>query len=76
MTGDLEGRIFDHREGRASKFTKEYRVKRLVWYEEHNQVLVAIQRKKNIKRYYRKWKIELIETMNPEWYDLYRTLGI
>ncbi len=76
MTGGLEDRIFDHREGRGSKFTKEYRVKRLVWYEEHDQALVAIQRERNIKQYYRKWKIELIETMNPEWYDLYRTLGI
>ena len=76
MTGDLEGRIFDHREGRGSKFTKTYHVKRLVLYEEHDQSIVAIQREKNIKQYYRNWKIELIETMNPEWYDLYRTLGI
>ena len=76
MTGDLEKRIFDHREGCGSKFTTKYRVKRLVWYEEHDQAIEAIQREKNIKQYYRQWKIELIEAMNPEWHDLYRTLGI
>jgi len=72
ITGDLEGRIFDHREGRGSKFTAKYSVRRLVWYETYDRAIDAIQREKNIKQYYRKWKIELIEAMNPEWYDLYR----
>ena len=75
VTNDLEGRIFDHREGRGGKFTSKYKVRRLVWYEEHDQISTAIQREKNIKRYYRKWKIDLIESMNPDWFDLYRTLG-
>jgi len=72
ITGDLEGRIFDHREGRGSKFTAKYSVRRLVWYETYDRAIDAIQREKNIKQYYRKWKIELIEAMNPEWFDLYR----
>jgi len=75
MTGDLERRIFEHREGRGSKFTSKYCVKRLVWFEEHDRAMEAIQREKNIKRYYRQWKIDLIEGMNPQWHDLYRMLG-
>ncbi len=76
VTNDLEGRTFDHREGRGSKFTSKYKVRRLVWYEEHDQISTAIQREKNIKQYYRQWKIDLIELNNPEWFDLYRTMGI
>jgi putative endonuclease len=47
----------------------------LVWYEEHFNVADAIQREKNIKRYYRKWKLNLIEEMNPDWDDLYQHFG-
>ena len=75
VTRDLSSRIFGHREGRGSRFTSRYGVRRLVWYESYESVADAIQREKNIKQYYRKWKIDLIEAMNPEWYDLYRTLG-
>ena len=76
FTNDLASRVFDYREGRGGKFTSKYKVKRLVWYEAHEFVATAIQREKNIKRYYRRWKIDLIEGINPEWYDLYRTLGM
>lgn len=75
VTNSLEDRAFDHREGVGSKFTSKYKVKRLVWYEEHENVSDAIQREKNIKQYYRKWKIDLIEEMNPEWSDLYLGLN-
>jgi len=46
-----------------------------VWCEEYDRAADAIQREKNIKQYYRKWRIDLIESINPEWYDLYRTFG-
>jgi putative endonuclease len=75
VTRDLNDRIFDHRNGNGGKFTRRYSVKRLVWYEEYESAGEAIQREKNIKRYYRRWKIELIEKMNPDWFDLYRFLG-
>jgi len=75
VTNDLARRTHEHREGDGSEFTSKYSVRRLVWYEEHDQIHTAIQREKNIKQYYRKWKIDLIEAMNPEWNDLYRTLG-
>ena len=75
VTNDLSRRAFEHREGSASKFTRTYKVRRLVWYEEYDSVGDAIQREKNIKRYYRQWKINLIESINPEWHDLYRHLN-
>ncbi|MGI9569451.1 MAG: GIY-YIG nuclease family protein [Desulfobulbia bacterium] len=75
VTRSLTARTYDHRQGRGSRFTSRYRVRRLVWYEEYDRAIDAIQREKNIKRYYRKWKIELIESMNPQWQDLYLTFG-
>lgn len=75
VTNDLSRRTHQHREGAGSSFTSKYSVHRLVWYEAHDQIHTAIQREKNIKQYYRQWKIDLIEEMNPDWNDLYRTLG-
>jgi putative endonuclease len=52
-------------------FTKQYDVKTLVYYEQHETVPLAIQREKNIKHWPREWKIDLILSMNPDWRDLY-----
>jgi putative endonuclease len=71
MTNDLTRRIYEHREGLADGFTKEHRVKMLVYYEQHTTAIVAIQREKNIKHWSRKWKIGLIRSMNPDWRDLW-----
>ncbi len=70
MTRDLERRIYEHRDGTGSKFTAKYNVKRLVWFEQHDRAIDAIQREKNIKQYLRRWKVELNEASNPEWHDL------
>ncbi len=75
MTGNIAQRTFEHRESRGGNFTSKHSIKRLVWYEQHELALDAIQREKNIKHYYRKWKIDLIESINPEWNDLYKTLN-
>ena len=75
VTSDLARRIYEHREGLIPGFTLTYGCKRLVWYEPHDQMTAAIQREKNIKHYSRRWKINLIEAMNPEWDDLYLQLG-
>jgi putative endonuclease len=64
-------RIYEHREGLAVGFTKEHRVKMLVYYEQHATEIAAIQREKNIKHWSRKWKINLIRSMNPDWRDLW-----
>jgi putative endonuclease len=75
VTNDLAARIFAHREGRGSAFTKKYNVKMLVWYETYDLVTDAIQRETSIKRWPRRWKLALIEKENPERNDLYETLG-
>jgi putative endonuclease len=71
VTNDLIRRIYEHREGLAEGFTKRYVVKRLVYFEQHETALAAIQREKNIKHWPREWKIDLIVSMNPDWRDLY-----
>ena len=71
VTSDLVRRIFEHRQGLVPGFAKRYGVKRLVYYEQHDSALAAIQREKNIKHWPREWKIDLIISMNPNWRDLY-----
>ena len=74
MTNDLPARIFAHRSGTGSAFTKKYAVTHLVWYETYDMVADAIQRETSLKRWLRKWKLELIEKFNPNWDDLYESL--
>jgi putative endonuclease len=71
VTSDLVKRAWQHRESVTEGFTKKYGVKQLVWYEVHNDVLAAITREKQIKKWNRAWKIELIQEKNPLWRDLY-----
>ncbi len=71
VTNDLLRRVWEHKEAAASSFTKRYGVARLVYYEEHATAPLAIQREKNIKHWSREWKIDLIQSLNPEWRDLY-----
>jgi putative endonuclease len=75
MTNDLIRRIYRHREGLADGFTKEYVVKMLVYYDEQHATAVGgIQREKNIKHWSRKWKGDLIRSMNPDWHDLWKQI--
>jgi len=71
VTSDLAQRVWQHKEGLADGFTKQYAVKKLVWYEVHVEMLEAIRREKQIKKWERKWKVQLIESGNPYWRDLY-----
>jgi putative endonuclease len=57
--------------GLVDGFTKRYGVKVLVYFEQHDTAIAAIQREKNIKHWPREWKIDLIRSTNPEWRDLY-----
>jgi len=70
VTSAVDARVYQHREGQFEGFTKKYGVKRLVYFEEHGDVYVAIQREKRIKKWPRAWKINLIRTDNPDWLDL------
>jgi putative endonuclease len=66
VTSNLPKRVWEHREGLADGFTKEYGIKQLVWYEVHGEAIPAITREKQIKKWNRQWKINLITAMNPE----------
>ncbi len=74
VTSDLARRIHEHREAGTPGFASKYGCRQLVWYEEHFDIAGAIQREKSLKRWYRKWKIDLIENVNPDWRDLYDEL--
>lgn len=74
VTSDIRRRAWEHRDGVADGFTKRYGLKRLVYTEAHNDIRLAIEREKRVKRWQRAWKIELIQSTNPEWADLYDTL--
>ena len=74
VTTDLVRRVWEHREGAIPGFTKTYSLKRLVWWEEHGDIVVAIAREKTLKRWRRAWKMALIEAANPQWLDLWPAL--
>ena len=74
VTSNLPGRIFTHREDLVAGFTRRYGVHTLVWFEWCERAEPAIRREKQIKKWNRAWKIELIEVTNPDWLDLYPTL--
>ena len=71
VTNDLEPRVNEHKAAlNKTAFTAIYNLNRLVWYEEHNDIQVAIAREKQIKRWRREWKNELIRAMDHTWRDL------
>ncbi len=70
VTSTLVARVRQHKHGTFEGFSKTYGCKTLVWYEVHAVMLDAIRREKQIKRWRRAWKLELIEAQNPEWRDL------
>jgi putative endonuclease len=75
VTSDLARRIYEHRNGLVPGFTSTHGVKCLVWCEQYPTALEAIAAEKRIKRWRRAWKLKLIEAINPQWRDLYETLG-
>ena len=70
VTNDLERRLYQHRLGEGSAFTRKYRAHRLVYFESTPNVLSAIAREKEIKGWRREKKVKLIRTANPRWRDL------
>ena len=71
VTSDLVKRTWQHREGFIDGFSKTHNVKQLVWYEVHEDILAAITREKQIKKWNRAWKMQLIHERNPRWRDLF-----
>ncbi|MDE8350059.1 MAG: GIY-YIG nuclease family protein [Acidocella sp.] len=71
VTADLVRRVSQHRAGDMPGFTQKYCLKRLVYFERHEEMLGAIAREKALKRWVRVWKVRLIEAGNSRWDDLY-----
>lgn len=74
ITSDLIKRIWQHRETAVASFTKKHSVNRLVWYEIHTDIREAITREKRLKSWNRDWKVNLIQSVNPLWRDLYQEI--
>jgi putative endonuclease len=75
MTNDLFRRVHEHRDKLYSGFSKDNSTTRLVYYEQYADVRDAIKREKQLKKWNRAWKIDLIEQTNPEWRDLWFDLS-
>ena len=75
VTSDLIGRIWQHRTEATKGFTARYGIKRLVWFEVHKTMESAILREKQIKRWRRQWKYDLVNAGNPGWRDLAEDFG-
>jgi len=69
-SSDLPARVSQHKDGIGAKFTKTYACRHLVWYQRFDEMPLAVKREKQIKRWPRQWKINLIEAKNPVWSDL------
>jgi putative endonuclease len=75
VTSDLVKRIWEHKNELVEGFTKKYQVHRLVYFEQHQTMENAINREKQLKKWNRAWKIELIEKNNPHWRDLWQDIA-
>jgi putative endonuclease len=75
VTNDLFRRVHEHREKLIQGFSSKNRTTRLVHYEQYADVRDAISREKQLKKWNRAWKIDLIEKANPEWRDLWFDLN-
>ncbi len=74
VTSDLIKRAWQHKNNLVESFTRKYHVHQLVFFELHEDMYSAITREKQLKKWNRQWKINLIEAFNPQWRDLYAEL--
>ncbi|MDP3293882.1 MAG: GIY-YIG nuclease family protein [Nevskia sp.] len=75
VSSQLQRRLWQHRDGAVAAFSTKYQTHRLVWFERCDDMLAAITREKQLKKWNRMWKLRLIEEQNPEWRDLAVDLG-
>ena len=71
VTNNLNRRIWEHKQAFFEGFTQKYNLKKLVYVEHYNSIHSALTREKQLKRWHREWKINLIQEKNPQWKDLY-----
>ena len=74
ITSNLVKRVWEHKQKIVSGFTAKYDIDKLVYYEQHENIMEAIKREKRLKAWLRKWKLALIEKNNPDWIDLYNDI--
>ncbi|MGT2501886.1 GIY-YIG nuclease family protein [Bradyrhizobium guangxiense] len=74
ITNDLVRRVYEHRIKAVPGFTTKYNITRLVWFEIYDDPVSAISREKELKKWKRAWKVQLIEKDNPNWDDLYESI--
>ena len=74
VTDDLIRRVYEHKNNLVEGFTHKYRVHKLVYWEQTENIEAAIQREKQLKKWKREWKLALIENHNAYWRDLYEQL--
>ncbi len=74
VTGNLIKRVYEHKNNAIKGFTSKYKIHKLVYYEQTNDIKSAIAREKKLKNWHRQWKINLINEHNPSWKDLYDEL--
>jgi len=74
ITNDLARRVYEHRIKAVPGFTAKYNITQLVWFEVYDDPISAISRERELKRWKRAWKIQLIEKDNPNWNDVYESI--
>jgi len=74
VTSDLIRRVYEHKNDLIPGFTKTYQVHSLVYFEQTNDIMSALQREKQLKKWRREWKLDLIEKANPQWEDLWEEI--
>jgi putative endonuclease len=74
VTSDLVKRVYEHKKNLVEGFTQKYNIHDLIYFETTQSIESAIAREKQLKKWNRKWKLELIEKHNPEWKDLYEEI--
>ncbi len=74
VTGDLRRRVYEHKQELVDGFTKKYRVHKLLYFEEYSDPKTAIFREKQVKKYSKKKKYALVNSVNPQRKDLYETI--
>jgi len=75
VTNDLLRRVIEHKRKLVKGFTEKYNTNKLVWYQQTNDIRIAIQKEKQIKKWNRNWKIEMIEEFNSDWKDYFYEIG-
>ncbi|WP_337969224.1 GIY-YIG nuclease family protein [Rickettsia tamurae] len=74
VTSNIIKRIYEHKHKIIKGFSSKYNINKLVYFEQYDNIIAAINREKLLKEYKRQWKLNLIESQNPEWHDLYEKI--